>query len=198
MKLQKLGVVATVVGLGFVTSASPAEAAVFDFSYEFLTGNTVSGSAEGDLQPDGDTVTNLRNLSALYSAEPTMNLNFTNNSRISFSGDVFNLTGFQNDPNIRSATPFGGNDNFGFILSNSYQTNGVLAPNSATVGIFTTGNGFGFPFGSRQREAEALSVSRWSLTQRSVSVPEPHMIGGMIAVGLFSAALKKKLAAKKA
>ncbi|WP_414586893.1 hypothetical protein [Scytonema sp. PCC 10023] len=191
MLLQKLSAITIVVGLGFFISRNPAEAAVFDFSYEFLTGNTISGSVEGDLQSDGDTVQNLRNLSARYSAEPTINLNFIHNSRISFSGNVFNLTGFQNDPNIPSATPFGGNDNFGFILSNSYQTNGVLAPNSATVGIFATGNGFGFPFGSRQREAEALSVTRWSLSQRSVSAPEPHMIGGMLAVGLFSVVLKR-------
>lgn len=197
MLLQKLSAITIGVGLGFVISTNPAEAAVFDFSYDFLTGNTISGSVEGDLQSDGDTVQNMRNLSARYSAEPTINLNFTDNSRISFSGNVFNLTGFQNDPNIPSATPFGGNDNFGFILSNSYQTNGVLAPNSATVGIFATGNGFGFPFGSRQREAEALSVSRWSLSQRSVSVPEPHMIGGMLAVGLFSVALKRFSSARR-
>jgi hypothetical protein len=201
MLLQKLSAITIVFGLGLVILTNPAEATVFDFSYEFLTGNTVSGSVEGDLQADGDTVQNLRNLSARYSSEPTINLNFiTNFSRISFSGDVFNFDGFQDDPYIRSATPFGGNDNFGFTLSNSFQINGVLASNSATVGIFATGNGFGSPFGSRQREAEALSVSRWSLTQRSVSVPEPHGIGAMVAVGLcglFSTALKKKLTAKK-
>ena len=108
MKFEKLAATITVVvGLGLLISTNPAEAAVFDFSYEFLTGNTISGSVQGDLQSDGDTVQNLRNLSARYSAKPTINLNFiTNYSRISFSGDVFNFDGFQDDPYILSACQF--------------------------------------------------------------------------------------------
>ena len=58
-------------------TALPAFADRFSFSYTFDSGNSVFGTVEGDLQADRNTVTNLHELTATYSASPHISLRFT-------------------------------------------------------------------------------------------------------------------------
>ncbi|BAZ49671.1 hypothetical protein NIES4103_22830 [Nostoc sp. NIES-4103] len=51
-------------------STSKAAAVTFNFSYQFSSGNLLSGNFEGDLGLDGDTISNISNLNAQFSALP--------------------------------------------------------------------------------------------------------------------------------
>ena len=162
----------------------PASAATFDFSYKFLSGETISGRLDGDLQNDGDTVTNLRNLVASYSGKPGDIFTFFapfGTSRISFSGLYNDFFGFVNNPSTPTEEI-----NFGFSLD--YQPDTV---NSATVGNFRTSqDSIWFPFGSDQREAEIFSTERWFLSEAK-SVTEPSTIVALSLLGLSLMAKKK-------
>jgi hypothetical protein len=49
----------------FLTCTAQAGSAVVAFSYTFQDKKTVTGTVEGDLQPDNDLVTGLRNMNAV-------------------------------------------------------------------------------------------------------------------------------------
>ncbi len=185
---QKLIVTATASVLGLTAiAANSAQAASFEFNYNFLSGNTLSGTVDGDLQTDGDTVRNLTKLRASYSGAPEQIFSFASFSinQLSFSGRDLNFYGFVAPPPA-STTPI---DDFGFALLDD----GAL--NSATVGIFSvSSNGISFPFGTRQAEAEIFSPERWTLTQETAQpVPEPSTALGLSIFVLVGWLTKKKL-----
>jgi hypothetical protein len=143
---------------------SQASAATFNFSYTFAGGESLTGTVDGVLQPDGVTVLNLSNLNAVYSGTPDR---IFDNFGPSFVGRTLRLDGAfpglefygMEDPVTPTRTP-----NFGFRLGA-----GGLG-NSVTVGTFEAGeNGLRFPMAD-VLEAEPFSVSRFSA---SAVVPEP-------------------------
>ncbi len=157
---QKITVAATSIFFtSFVLKANPAQAASFEFAYKFLSGNTLSGEVDGDLQPGGDVINNLTNLRASYSGVPEQVFSFVlfsegSLNEISFSGTNSNFYGLVNPLPITDQTV----DNFGFALLDD----GAL--NSATVGFFgASRNGLSFPFDFKQLEAEIFSPERWTL-----------------------------------
>lgn len=62
---------ACIVGLNCI-AINPAHAAILNFVYEFESNETLSGSFEGDILADGNTVENLSNLNATYSGAPSV------------------------------------------------------------------------------------------------------------------------------
>ncbi|HEY9699679.1 MAG TPA: PTPA-CTERM sorting domain-containing protein [Trichocoleus sp.] len=175
-----IGAAAIGLSVGSVTSA---EAASFSFSYNFLSGESISGAIDGDLQPDNNTVSNLRNLSATYSGQPGTQFTFVPSSFKPFftlSGSSFRFYGFANDPTTLTSQP-----NFGFFLGNPSNSNG------ATVGtFFTNKSSISFPFGVNQKEAENFSASRWTATAIPAPVPTPALLPGLLGMGV--AALRKR------
>ncbi|HEY9852935.1 MAG TPA: PEP-CTERM sorting domain-containing protein [Leptolyngbyaceae cyanobacterium] len=153
---------------------------------QFLSGGTISGQVDGDLQNDGDSVINLSNLVAEYSGKPGNTFSFFapfgQSPKISYSGLVSNFFGFAEDPNTATAK-----SNFGFRLE--------TAPNllnGATVGNFSTSQfSIFFPFGVNQREAEVFNSERWQLSEVK-TVPEPGTIAGLSLLGLSLLAAKKR------
>jgi len=173
-----------------VLQASQTQAASFEFGYKFLSGNTLSGTVEGDLQPEGDVINNLTSLRAFYSGVPDQTFSFllfsdSSLNRISFSGTTNNFYGFVNPlPTTNQVV-----NNFGFALLDDGATN------SATVGFFEASQfGVSFPFNSKQLEAETFSPERWTLTQRTTQpVPEPNTILGLAIFSFISFFAKKRL-----
>lgn len=180
-----LACVVSSVTLGsFLKETAPVSAATFKFSYQFLSGETVSGEVDGDLQNDGDTVINLSNLVAEYSGKPGDTFSFFapfgESPKISYSGLVSNFFGFVEDPNTATAK-----SNFGFHLAATNFTN------SATVGnFFSSQYSIFFPFGVNQEEAEVFNSDRWQLSEVK-TVPEPGTIAGLSLLGLSLLARKK-------
>lgn len=178
------------VALSFsLKETTPASAATFKFSYQFGSGETISGQVDGDLQNDGDSVINLSNLAAEYSGKPGDTFSFFapfgESSKISFSGLVSNFFGFAKDP--KTVT---NESNFGFRLTTA---TGLL--NGATVGNFYTSSTLiSFPFGVNRREAEVFNRERWQLSEVK-TVPEPGTIVGLSLLGL--SLLAGKTVAKK-
>jgi hypothetical protein len=114
-----------------LTSTAQAEPIVtVSFSYRFLDKTTISGTVEGNLSPDGDTVTGLHNIDAVYSGQPKTPLTFVTPNEspgLSLSGtQPLQFEGFAMDTNTSTAIP-----NFGFYLANDKSFN-------VTVGTFTT------------------------------------------------------------
>lgn len=167
--------------IGLSVNVNPTQAATFSFSYTFLSGESISGTVEGQLQPDNNTVRNLSNLSATYSAQPGTLLQFfapsSFNQFLTLSGTPnFRFSGFANKENTSSHQP-----NFGFHLGEP-----ATISNGATVGtFFTASSSLVFPGGSNREEAESFSPARWTATARSTaSVPEPTTIAGLAIVGV--------------
>lgn len=184
-----LACVVSSVTLGsFLKETAPASAATFRFSYQFLSGETISGKVDGDLQNNGDSVINLSNLVAEYSGKPGDTFSFFapfgESPKISFSGLVSNFFGFVKDPNTATAE-----SNFGFYLTAMNFTN------SATVGnFFSSQYSIFFPFGVNREEAEVFNSDRWQLSEVK-TVPEPGIIAGLSLLGL-SLLTSKKVAKK--
>ncbi|OKH39751.1 hypothetical protein NIES2119_05755 [[Phormidium ambiguum] IAM M-71] len=181
---------ASSVALSFsLKETAPASAATFKFSYQFGSGETISGKVDGDLQNDGDSVINLSNLVAEYSGNPENKFSFFapfgESSKISYSGLISNFFGFVQDPKTATIE-----SNFGFRLATA---TGLL--NGATVGNFQTSNFLiSFPFGVNQREAEVFNKERWQLSEVK-TVPEPSAIAGLSLLSL--SLLARKNSAKK-
>ncbi len=179
-------VVSSVTLSTLLKETAPASAATFNFSYQFLSGETISGQVEGNLQNDGDSVINLSNLVAEYSGKPGDTFSFFApfgaSPKISYSGLVSNFFGFVKDP--KTATP---ESNFGFSL-----TTAPNLLNGATVGNFyTSQSAISFPFGVNQREGEVFNRERWQLSEVK-TVPEPGTIAGLSLLGLSLLAGKKR------
>lgn len=172
------------VAIGLSVSAAPAEALSFNFSYTFSSGESISGTVDGDLQPDNNTVRNLSNLSATYSGQPGTQLTFLapplRGAFFTLSGSPeFTFFGFASDPNTSTLQP-----NFGFRI-------GLTARNGAIVGPISTrtaDNSFTtfFPSASTAEEFEPFSASRW----RASAVPTPALLPGLIGMGV--ATLRKR------
>lgn len=161
-------------------STSKAAAVTFNFSYQFSSGNLLSGNFEGDLGLDGDTISNISNLNAQFSALPGVTYN---NARL-FSSNIYlpaiaSLSGNQVDI-------FGTNFTFGngegFLLFNSL--------NVASVGNAGISDIFLFIGGSR--ESENFNINSWKAT--IASVPEPSVILGLATLGTGLLVLRKKSA----
>lgn len=164
---------------------APASAATFNFSYQFLSGETLLGQVEGDLQNDGDSVINLSNLVAEYSGKPGNTFAFFapfgEKPKISYSGLVSNFFGFVKEP--KTATD---GANFGFRL-----TTAPNLLNGGTVGNFFTSPSFiFFPFGVNREEAEVFNRERWQLREVK-TVSEPGTMAGLSLLGLSLLAGKK-------
>jgi hypothetical protein len=188
---SKIAVVTTSLILtSCVLQVTPTQAASFEFSYKFLSGNTVSGTVDGDLEPGGDIISNLTNLKSSYSGVPDQTFSFIifndrSSKKISFSGNTSIFYGFVKPLPPKDKII----DNFGFAL----LTDG--ATNSATVGFFETGDfGIGFPFDEKQFEAEFFAPERWTLTQKiPQTIPEPNTILGLGILSLISFSVKKRI-----
>lgn len=76
-----------------MTVARPASAMPFEFSYSFANGQTLSGSVDGTLRSDGNTIADLTNLNATYSGLPdvTYDFVFTSPGVLTLDGSVFFL-----------------------------------------------------------------------------------------------------------
>lgn len=170
-----------------------AVAATISFSYEFLSGESIFGTVDGDLQSNQNTVKNLSNLSATYSGEPGTQLQFqsTDQAFITLTGraapgqDSFVFFGFANSTETASLQP-----NFGFSLGGASTTT-----NGATVGTFmTSSNMVAFPFGTNQKEAEVFTSSRWIAFVVPASVPEPSVLPGFfgLAAALGTVCIAKR------
>jgi hypothetical protein len=159
----------------FLTCTAQAGSAVVAFSYTFQDKKTVTGTVEGDLQPDNDLVTGLRNMNAVYSGQPNTPLIFVAppgaNVDLSLSGtQLFVLIGWATDPSIDGL-------HFGFELYNSPDTT-----NAVTVGTFITsfspndGLVIEPPRGSAALEADFFRSGSYSASTSASIVPEPSSI----------------------
>jgi hypothetical protein len=184
--------VGTVLSLG-AFGVKPAQAATFAFTYEFLSGETLTGTVDGNLLPNGDVV-ELTDLMASYSGSPGEVFSFL--APLPFDSGAFingapeEFFGFADAPAIGSAI-----DTFGFYLTNEFVTN------SATAGGFFVEAGtnyasIAFPAGTDvESEAEPFSVERWTLTQRpEQSVPEPTTVVGVVLVAGTGWTMRRRIA----
>ncbi len=179
--------------LAYASIVAPGEP--FFFSYTFATGKTVSGTVEGDLQPDGNAVSNLRNLVAQYSGDPTQTFSFVSQFArfLDLSGIEspspacsiipgcqalgIQFSGFVNDPRTPEFQP-----NFGFAISDITSLPFGFGPlKGVEVGTFVTSrNGEGSPGLNLSppniKELETFSVSHWSARAVGGPAPVPHQI----------------------
>jgi hypothetical protein len=145
-------------------TALPALADRFTFSYIFATGSSITGTVDGTLHSDGNTVTGLHNLSAIYSPDPGLNLTF---DTAFFDTFTLNAVGIQ-FAGFQGGTTGNLHPDFGFL----FLDDGFPCPNCATVGTFQLGGSqISPPFGTDQLEAEPVNRSHW--VAAIVAVPEP-------------------------
>jgi PEP-CTERM motif len=159
----------------FLTCTAQAGSAVVAFSYTFQDKKTVTGTVEGDLQPDNDLVTGLRNMNAVYSGQPNTPLIFVAppgiNTDLSLSGtQSFLFYGWVTDPSIDGS-------HFGFELSNTPNTIGAVTVGTFITSLSPTG---GFvtepPRGSAALEADFFRSGSYSASTSASIVPEPSSI----------------------
>jgi hypothetical protein len=145
-----------------------ANAATFQFEYMFSSGESVSGRFDGDISlgdPTG-TITNLRQLYAVYSGAPTVFLTHVlPESTFVLFDEGTRLLAFEQPTDTDTLTP-----NFGMVLN---DTQDPRPDNGAMIGIFDTAVGMAlFPeySGRTAVQSEPLSRERLSAT---VLTPEP-------------------------
>lgn len=166
---------------------APARAATFDFKYMFESGETLLGRVDGDLSPDKDTVTGLRNLSATFSSLGGINFTeippFDRSVQSSFCFPECSLSLSGKNPFTFFGTDFSGlGIGAGFLLVDSLAVVGPVEIASDQVFI---GDNFIEPF----------AASRWQVNQVLAgveSVPEPGTILGLVAAASVGITLKKK------
>lgn len=159
----------------------PAQADRFTFAYTFATGRSITGTVDGTLQSDRNTVTGLHNLSAVYSPDPGINLTFDTGAF-----DIFRLNavgiqfaGFQN------STTGSLHSDFGFL----FLDDGFPCSNCATVGTFDVSDSqSSAPFGAGQLEAEPINRSNWTASIVGVPEPAPLTLLALSFAALFLAA----------
>jgi hypothetical protein len=163
----------------FLTCTARA-GSIVAFSYTFQDQTTVKGTVEGDLLPNGDQLTGLRNLNAVYSGQPNTPLRFVPPplfvTYLSLSGTMpFHFEGFATDPSI-------GGSIFGVYLSNDMTADAV------TVGTFgVSSTQINFPQGSAALEADSFRSGSFSAS----IVPEPASVvlagtGLSLVLGCFA------------
>lgn len=131
----------------------------FDFTYEYISGENLSGSFVGDLQADNNTILAINDFSALYSGAPVIQLSELSSKVATISGGVpFALT------SVSPRTGFAG-----FDLTASGR---AIIEDGDIAGL--------------QYENELFSGDRWRVTVNPVDVSEPHgillMLFGMVAL----------------
>lgn len=169
-------------GLGTLSTLS-AQAATFNFSYTFDSGETLSGMVDGDLLPDGDTVVNLDNLMATYSGGEEIDFSFlldesVNLRSLTISGErvLFLGTDFPGS---------GSGSDFFFLV-------GTGAPfDDVSVGEITVrDNGFDR---SNFLETESFNPQKWVVTQKNLeTVPEPSSLLAIFGIAAMGYGVKKK------
>jgi PEP-CTERM motif len=172
--ILKFTSVASVVG--FLSLSGPAQAALFNFSYTLNGGSVLSGTIDGTLQGDNNTVVVNNIINPLFNGTPALAINsvdsyfgYFNNSGespiVSLDGSLMDL--FACSANCRDAFIF---DTTGFFAPSFYNS--------------TPSYGDGY---------EGYVADRWSLTPQNVqSVPEPTSVFGLLGVGALGATLKRR------
>ncbi|MDF2387705.1 PEP-CTERM sorting domain-containing protein [Nostoc ellipsosporum NOK] len=161
-------------------STSKAAAVTFNFSYQFSSGNLLSGNFEGDLGLDADTISNISNLNAQFSALPGVTYNnarlFSSNTSLpaiaSLSGNQVDIFG----------TNFTFGNGEGFLLFNSLNVASVGNAGITDIFLFIGGT----------REYENFNINSWKAT--IASVPEPSVILGLATLGTGLLVSRKKSA----
>lgn len=169
----------TVFSLGMLLEADQVKAASFNFSYVFESGEVLSGMVDGELEDDGNTVSNLTNLMAEYSDLPNVTFDFL----IFGNSTTATLDG--------SLNVFGGADK-PLSLGQFFFANDTR--DMSGVGIFLIGQAVepsGGGFSVDTFESEGFDSHRWSMSLKSV--PEPTFTLGLLALAAIGsgAALKR-------
>jgi hypothetical protein len=172
MRLDKALINPLSLSLALATVASfslpkAAQAALFNFSYTASTG-VLTGMLEGDLQADNDTVIVSAVTMAAFNGVPGPALPFLSSATTAYGGPLVpptvSLSGLNLD--LAAFDSIAAVDGF------------VFAPASF----------FGFPFfvGGSSFGAtgfELYDPTKWSLTPKSVPVPEPSAVVALALVG---------------
>jgi hypothetical protein len=126
-----------------------ANVMLFDFRYDYLSGESLAGTFIGDLQADNDTILAITDFEALYSGAPLTLLDILASDIATISGgSPFDLT---------SVSPREG-------LAGFELTAGGRATIQDGEAISTT------------FENELFSGDRWRVSYKAVDVPEPNML----------------------
>ena len=186
---QKFALTSAGVIVGLTLSClTPAQAATFSFIYEFEIGETLFGTVDGDLLADQDTVVNLTNLSANFSAISAINLNEIPPDNPPFQRSfcmpecTLSLSG--ENPFVFFGTDFSGVGFGSGFLFNALSANPLVSIGPAFVvpDDFAIGGAL----------VDAFSANRWQVEQVAESVPEPGTILGLLAITSLGITLKKK------
>ncbi len=172
-----LATTGTILTLGSLET-NPIQAASFNFSYAFESGELLSGMVDGDLENDGNTVSNLTNLMATYSGLPDItfdNLIFGNSSTATLDG---------------SANLFGGSDIFPFNLGTFFFATDTVNSNISLVQVTTEELPDG-GFLTESLDEEVFNPESWSMSVKS-TVPEPSTILSLLTIGGIALSVSKK------
>lgn len=186
----------TILGLALLNLA-PAQAATFSFSYQFETGETLSGTVDGQLLNDGDTVAKLTNLSATFSNVIGVTLTeippLVPSLQASFCDPECTLSLSGENPFRFFGTNFSGvGEGVGFLF--------VVRPVDP---VFVAGTSIVLPnasgFVDPLLALESFTTDRWQAKNLSASksVPESSMSLGIISVFSIGLMMKRKLAEAK-
>jgi hypothetical protein len=170
MRLDKALLNPLCLSLALATVASfglpkAAQAALFHFSYTTSTG-VLTGTLDGTLQSDNDTVFVTAVGPAFFNGVPGPALPVLSSATTFLGGSApptVSLSGLNLD--IYTATS-AGDDGFTFIPA------GLFGPEP----VFISGPSFGEIF-------EGFDRANWSLTPKSVPVPEPSAVVALALVG---------------
>ena len=156
-----------------------AQAAQFNFSYTISPGNILSGMIDGDVQADNDTVFVTAVTMPLFNGVPGPPLPFLSSASTVVQGllvpPVVSLSGLTMD--LYNATS-SGDDGFVFVPASLFG-----------LSVFNSGDSYGGTF-------EPYNPANWSLTPKSVPVPEPSAVVALALVGgglLLSQRISHKL-----
>ena len=157
-----------------------AQAAQFNFSYTISPGNILSGMIDGDVQADNDTVFVTAVTMPLFNGVPGPPLPLLSSASTAFEGllvpPVVSLSGLTMD--LYNVTSSAGEDGFAFAPASVFGSP-----------VFASGDSYGGTFGP-------YNPANWSLTPKSVPVPEPSAVVALALVGgglLLSQRISHKL-----
>ncbi|MEA5509728.1 PEP-CTERM sorting domain-containing protein [Crocosphaera sp. UHCC 0190] len=161
-----LAVAATAISLTAFTS--PAQAALFNFSYTLIGGDVLSGMLDGDVQGDGDTVSVNSISMPLFNGVAGPDLPFV----------VSNSAG----PSLPATVSFSGSVMDIIACTNSDCGDGFLFDGSMYISGVSYGDAF-----------EPYNPNNWSLTAKATeAVPEPGSVVALLGLGLGALALNGK------
>lgn len=177
------------IAVTFVCSSFLVSAATFDYSYTFSKGDVVTGSFDGVLNADGNTVSGLTGISALF-----------NGVALNGSGNLYAASytgaGFVSGSAVASMDGTANNfffsdvdfpNNLAFSSFFTLLPLGAVSTNYAEVG--DASDSFALDFGRPDLELGAYNPSRWTLTAVS-AVPEVEtgltMLVGLGLMGMLA------------